>query len=102
MSAPFNPFHGRNDFTGPARYGFAITPDDNVKLTAIPRMVYVGGTGNLTVILDGDPQYGTSLATGAQTVPITLNNVQGGTWLPIAPHYVLATGTTATGIVGML
>jgi hypothetical protein len=65
-----------------------ITPSDTVVLTGI-RGVYVGGTGDLTVVA-GD---------GVTTV--TFKAVPVGTLLPISPSKVKATATTATLLVGL-
>jgi hypothetical protein len=74
--------------TSPAGAGAAITPSDATPLARATRAIFVGGTGNLRVTL-----------TGGDTV--TLSNVQGGMVYPLRAAYVLATGTTATGLVGL-
>jgi hypothetical protein len=74
---------------GPASNGFAITPMDNVLLTANPRGIYVGGTGDLTVVLAQDQQQ------------VLFKAVPTGSLLPIAVCCVMATGTTATNLVGV-
>jgi len=66
-----------------------ITPDDAQNLAAFPRGVYVGGSGDI-VMHDAD---------GA---PVTFVNAQAGTIIPVSPTRVLATGTTATGLVALL
>ncbi len=101
-ASPFDPFYGRKDYTGPMQHAFAVTPSDSVELTAIPRGLYIGGAGDVTVILRGDPINGTSPATQTTTVPVTYKAVPAGTLLPIAAAYVKATGTTATNIVAHL
>lgn len=63
----------------------AVTPDDAADLPAVSRGVYVGTGGDLRVT-----------TVGGDTV--TLANVQAG-WHPIRVARVLATGTTAGGIV---
>jgi hypothetical protein len=65
----------------------AITPSDTTVLTQIPRGVWVGGSGNLAVLLQGD------------TVPVTFLGVSGG--LSIAPQKIMATNTTATNILAV-
>lgn len=77
----------------PAINGVAITPNDSEAafLAANPtfqvtRGIYVGTSGNLTVVM-----------AGGQTV--TYSNVPVGLW-PWRVKQVLATGTTATGLVG--
>lgn len=63
--------------------GVAIVPSDTVALTNATRAIYVGGTGDVTVILNGS---GT----------VTFKAVPAGTWLWIAAGTVKAAGTTAT------
>jgi len=73
----------------PATHGFAITPHDTNDLSEITRGLYVGGTGTLVA----------ELASGAQ---ITFAGVVGGTLLPVRVRKVLATGSTATQIMGLV
>ncbi|OQP84641.1 hypothetical protein BTR14_18620 [Rhizobium rhizosphaerae] len=75
--------------TGPATRGFAITPSDSAALPEITRAVYVGVSGALALRLSE-----------GQTV--TLANVPAGSILPLRADLVLATGTTAGGLVGLL
>lgn len=74
--------------TAPARDAATVSPDDSVDLTVLPRALYVGQTGNVSARL-----------IGGQTV--VLENVQGGTVLPVRAAGINATGTTATGIVAL-
>lgn len=66
----------------------AITPSDSAVLDPPPAAVWVGGAGNLAVVL-----------VGGQTLTITGAAVN--TIYPFKVKQVLATGTTATGIVGL-
>lgn len=68
---------------------FAITPDDNTDLAKLTRGVYVGGTGNLSVILEND------------TSAVSFVGVPVGSILPIRVKRVRSTGTTATNLVGL-
>ncbi|MEQ1761568.1 MAG: hypothetical protein ABL984_00345 [Pyrinomonadaceae bacterium] len=71
--------------SGPITKPFAITPSDSVDLATGTRAIYVGVAGNVAfMLLDG--------------VSVTVALAAG--WHPIAPKRVLATGTTATGILG--
>lgn len=72
----------------PARNAVAVTPSDSVDLTYTARYLFVGGAGNLSVIMDS----GTTVA---------FNGVTAGSVLPIRAARVRATGTTATNIVAM-
>jgi len=75
--------------TSPARNGFAITPNDSVDLSITCRALFVGGAGDVSVILKGDSS------------SIVFKNVSAGTVLPVSAKRVEATLTTATDIVGL-
>lgn len=68
-----------------------ITPSDTVDLTELPKAIYVGGAGDITMIGVDAP----AAATG-----IAWKGVPAASMLPVRPRRVLATGTTATLIVG--
>lgn len=70
----------------PAVSGSAVTPSDSTELNPPTRALWIGGAGNLAVLLADD------------TVAITLVGVAAGTLLPISVTKVLSTGTTATDI----
>lgn len=74
---------------GPASHGFAVTPNDATDVAEITRALYIGSGGALAVVLHS----------GAEA---TLQNVASGTLLPLRARRVKATGTTATGIVGLV
>lgn len=69
---------------------FAVAPNDNADLTFITSALYVGFTGNISMILSGD------------TNAVTFFNVPGGSILPLRVKRVRSTSTTASGIVGLL
>lgn len=73
---------------GPADNGFAITPNDATPLPTVTRGLYIGVTGNVSVILRG----------GATLLFVA---VPAGALLPIEATHVRASGTTATSIVGV-
>lgn len=73
-----------------AESGFEITPDDAADLPTVTRSVYVGTGGNLTCILVNDD------------TPVTFFNAVSGGILPFRVKKVLATGTTAADIRGLL
>jgi hypothetical protein len=74
--------------TSPAERAEAIHPSDSADLPQATRAIYVGGTGDLRVrMISGDT--------------VTLFNVQAGMSYPLRLRQVLATGTTATGLVGL-
>lgn len=70
-----------------ATHAFAITPADT-NLAQPARALYVGGPGNLTVIM----------ASGAT---VTFSGIGAGTLIPIMVERVSGS-TTATGIIGLV
>lgn len=72
----------------PAINGAAITPHADNDLAITTRAIYVGGAGNLAVIMAG----GTTL---------TFVGLAAGTLLPIRAKRVLVSGTTATSLIGL-
>jgi len=73
--------------TTPAQDFVAITPNDAADLADRPKALYIGGAGTLVL----------RNAAGASVAFA----VQAGSVLPVRPNRVMATGTTATGIVGL-
>lgn len=72
--------------TAPAAGAFAITPTNGAELYAVA--LYVAGTGDVTVVTE-------------QGDTVTFTDVPAGSILPIRVRQVRATGTDATGIVGL-
>lgn len=82
-------YSGRADaISAPAQGGFAITPSDAADLSTETRGLWVGGSGDLAVVL----------AAGDEVV---LAGAVGGSVLPLRVKRVKATGTTATQLVGL-
>lgn len=81
--------HIDRDPTSSAGSGVAVTPNDNTDLTNTTRAIYIGGAGNLAVILDRD------------TSAVTFLAVSAGAVLPIRVRRVMSTGTTATNILAL-
>ena len=75
----------------PCRRWSAIVPSDSTDLAELPKAVYVGGGGDLTMIGVDAP---------AEASGVAWSNVPSASILPVRPRRVLATGTTATLIVG--
>ena len=72
----------------PARRAEAVTPHDTNELTLVSRGLWVGGAGNVAVVMaEGDE--------------VTFVGVSAGTLLPFCVKQVKATGTTATNIVAV-
>ncbi len=74
----------------PALTAVAITPSDSTQLLPYPRALWIGGDGDLTVIMEGDNS----------NTPIAFVGVFGGTWMPLRVKKVMA-ATTASDIVGV-
>lgn len=77
----------QSGLTAPASQAVAITPDNDDNLVFVTRAIYVGGAGNLSVLM----------RTGGA---VTFNNLPAGTLLPIRVSRVLES-STATNIVGL-
>lgn len=71
-----------------AGHAFVITPHDTNMLEQVTSRIYVGGTGTLTAIM-------------ASGQSVLFSAIPVGTILPIRAVRVMATGTTATLIVGL-
>lgn len=74
--------------TGPGRRATAVTPSDSVSYAGPARALYVGGAGNVVVVLTDDST-------------VTLTNVQAGTIIPLWHKRVNSTSTTATSMVAL-
>lgn len=82
------PTFSTTDHPGPATDAEPVTPSDTTTLGQLARGLYVGATGNVSVLLrDGSS--------------VTFVGVQGGTTLPIRCRRVNATGTTASSILAL-
>lgn len=72
----------------PARDGADVAPNDAADLPELPRALFVGQTGNISVVLAGGQ-------------PVLFQNCQAGSVLPVRAARVMQTGTTASGIVAL-
>ncbi|MEK1908183.1 MAG: hypothetical protein AAAB13_20615 [Pseudomonas sp.] len=77
-----------NNVVDPASNAAAVTPNDSTDLPYTSRALFIGGAGNVAVIM-----------AGGQTV--TFTGVTAGALLPIRVSRVLSTGTTATTITAV-
>jgi hypothetical protein len=75
--------------SGPPAHAIAVTPSDTAVLASLSRYIYVGGEGDLAVLMAGDD------------TPVTLKAVPVGTYLPLCVQKVMATNTSATLIVAL-
>jgi hypothetical protein len=74
--------------TAPARSAVAITPSDSLPLEQTTRAVYVGQAGALRVRMASDEV-------------VTFSGLLAGVVYPFRLAQVMATGTTAGGLVGL-
>lgn len=81
---------GTDSVLASARQAVAVTPSDASDLTDLPKALYVGGYGDVSLILADD------------SAPVAFTGVAAGTILPVRARRVRATGTTATAIVALL
>jgi hypothetical protein len=78
----------QDSLTSPASAAEAITPSDDTALSHTTRGVFVGQGGDVTLrLISGDV--------------VTLSNLQSGIIYPLRVDQVMATGTTATALVGL-
>lgn len=86
MADEFSSYRG--GITAPASHGAALVPSDSTALGRSTRAIYVGTAGDLAVrLVSGDE--------------VTLTSVIAGMIYPVRVTHVLATGTTAGGLVGL-
>jgi hypothetical protein len=87
MASPFNSANAPNGVTAPAGDALIVTPSDSVDLEQPCRAFYAAVAGNISVITE---------AGNTRLVPVGAFFV-----LPLAVTRIRATGTTATGIIGL-
>lgn len=76
------------DSTKPAPGAFAVTPHDTTEFSEPARSLYVGVTGNVTILMKSGEV-------------VTFVAVPAGFILPVVAYRVNATATTATNIIGL-
>jgi|JI102314A2RNA_FD_contig_41_454168_length_921_multi_2_in_0_out_0_2 hypothetical protein len=82
------------DKAGPAGLNFsftrwvAVTPNDNADLAEMPRALYIGGAGDITMTCMG------------AAAPVKFDSVPLGILL-VRPVRIMATGTAATEILAL-
>lgn len=80
-----------NEPTWPGQSLFAVTPSNTVNFTNVARQLYVGTTGDVTVVTQEDEAV------------VTFKNVPEGSVIgPFFIKRVNATGTTASNIVAFV
>ena len=73
-----------------ASSAFAITPNDSTDLEHTTRAIYTGSGGDIARILVDD------------SASVTLSVVPAGVILPVQVKRILSTGTTSSGMIGLL
>ncbi len=81
-------YGAKNEPLAPALSAYAVTPDDNAQLDNV-RALYIGGGGDLKVLMFND------------TAPVTFAGVPAGTIMPLRVQKVYQTGTAATSIIAL-
>ncbi|WP_242149656.1 hypothetical protein [Sphingomonas sp. BAUL-RG-20F-R05-02] len=84
-----DPFYS-DSASAASRLTTPIVPNDSTDLTVIPKAIYVGTGGNITLVAVDAP---------VDAAPVTFKNVPAGSTLQVRPRRVLATGTTAADIL---
>ncbi len=82
-------FYRNNESEGPAERFKAIAPSDGNDLSFITTGIYVGVTGDVSVLAIDD------------TTPVVFKNAQQGSIIPIRARRVRNTGTTAQSLVAL-
>jgi hypothetical protein len=72
----------------PAMGAFTVTGSDTNELDIYSRAIYVGGSGDLSLVTLNDET-------------VTFKAVPVGTLIPIRAKKILVTGTTATDLLGL-
>lgn len=88
IADPFKSFIG--NLISPAEDCFAIEPHDVNQLSQAPKAIFVGQGGNITLV----PLRGSAT--------VTFYNIASGSVLDVRPKAILATGTTAADLVGLV
>lgn len=89
---PKDKFYGSmRSQSDPYRNAVAITPDDFTDLENLPRALWIGGAGNLNVLMDDDQP-------GEE---VLISGIPAGTLLEVRTKRILNTNTTATLIVAL-
>lgn len=70
-----------------SRAPYAVTPDDAAPLPAVPKGIFVGSGGDVT------------LRGVDSTADVTYRNLPDASYIAVRAAYVRATGTTATNLI---
>lgn len=84
-----NRFQSSDSLTSPARNSFDIAPDDATELPELPKAIYVGTGGDISMRLIDS------------AADVTFRNVPSGYILDVRAQFVRSTGTTAVDLLGL-
>lgn len=77
-----------SDLESPGAHHFPIVPSDTIDLAVSFRAIYVGGTGNISIV-------------DVTGVAVTYVGVPTGSIIPMRGKRINVTSTTATNLVGI-
>jgi hypothetical protein len=85
---PLDPFRNVSDsLVSSARAPYPLQPDDDVPLPAVPKGIFVGTGGDVTLRgIDGEED-------------VTYRNLPDASFIAVRASHVRATGTTATDLI---
>jgi hypothetical protein len=87
---PFDTFEPALDsLIAPARNAFSVTPHDTAALASLPKAIYIGTSGNIT------------LRAIDSTQDVVFFNVPSGSIIDVRAKFIRATGTTAANMIGL-
>ena len=85
MADPYGTYS--DNVSAPARNAYALVPHDSNQLTVIPKGIYVGTGGDITLrAIDA-------------AVDVTYRNLPNASYIAVRAAYVRATGTTAANLI---
>ena len=79
-----------NSLTSPAQSCFAITPADDQDLAQATKAIYIGQAGDVRLLALQDAE------------AVTFLNVAAGSVLDVRARRILATGTSASDMIGLV
>ena len=80
-----------SDVSSACRRWDVIAPSDTVDLVRLPKAIYVGGAGDIKMI---------GVDAAANATGVVWVGVPAASMLPVRPRRILATGTSATNLLG--
>jgi hypothetical protein len=76
-----------DDTSGPSHAPYSVSPSDGTELPIIPKGIYVGSGGDVTLRgIDG-------------TADVTYRNLPDASYIAVRAQFIRATGTTASNLI---